>query len=95
MEGGGPVGRLRYTVAISFQAGDEDPSYILVIVNHQTTAERSLVRLGNAGRIDCPAAIRPCGPSCLTEQNAHRRAASGGALNTHIAAGLPGDAIDL
>ena len=34
-------------------------------------------------------------PVVLAQQNAHRRAASGGALDTHIAAGLPGDAIDL
>ena len=39
MESGRPVGRLIYTVAIRFQACDEDPSYILVIVNHQDTAE--------------------------------------------------------
>jgi hypothetical protein len=37
--------------------------YILVIVNHQNSAERSLVRLGNAGRIDCRAAIRPFLPT--------------------------------
>ena len=73
-----------YTVTKSFQAFYKDASHILVIVDHQDGAEPILVRARNASRINSRAVFRPCGPSRLREQNAHRCAASRGALDAQV-----------